>query len=99
MCCPFYAQYRFLIPLSSARSARLVGEMDKPEMREEMVEGYQKRGYGPERVATNILKAVQKNRLVAPISPEAWGLYYMKRFAPWLLRFISLKIDQRRKAM
>jgi NAD(P)-dependent dehydrogenase (short-subunit alcohol dehydrogenase family) len=84
-----------IIDTPITRNTRLVGEMDKPEKREEMVSGYQRRGYPPERVATNILKAVEKNRLVAPISPEAWGLYYLKRFAPWLLRRIGLWIAKR----
>lgn len=84
-----------LIDTPITRNARLVGEMDKPEKREEMVQGYQRRGYTPERVAQNILKAVQKNRLVAPISPEAWGLYYLKRWAPWLLRRIGLMLARR----
>jgi len=39
--------------------------------------------YPPERVADNILKAIQRNRAVAPISPEAWTAYYLKRLAPW----------------
>lgn len=84
-----------LIDTPITRNARLVGEMDKPEKREEMVQGYQRRGYTPERVAQNILKAVEKNRLVAPISPEAWGLYYLKRWAPWLLRRIGLMLAKR----
>lgn len=84
-----------IIDTPITRNARLVGEMDKPEKREEMVSGYQRRGYTPERVAKNILKAVEKNRLVAPISPEAWGLYYMKRFAPWLLRRLGLRLAKR----
>jgi NAD(P)-dependent dehydrogenase (short-subunit alcohol dehydrogenase family) len=84
-----------LIDTPITRNARLVGEMDKPEKREEMVQGYQRRGYTPERVAQNILKAVEKNRLVAPISPEAWGLYYLKRWAPWLLRRIGLMLARR----
>jgi len=84
-----------LIDTPITRNARLVGEMDKLEKREEMVQGYQKRGYLPDRVARNILKAVQKNRLVAPISPEAWGLYYLKRFAPWLLRRLGLAMSKR----
>jgi NAD(P)-dependent dehydrogenase (short-subunit alcohol dehydrogenase family) len=84
-----------IIDTPITRNARLVGEMDKPEMREEMVSGYQRRGYTPERVARNIIKAVEKNRLVAPISPEAWGLYYMKRFAPWLLRRLGLRLAKR----
>lgn len=84
-----------LIDTPITRNARLVGEMDKPEKREEMVQGYQRRGYPPDRVARNILKAVEKNRLVAPISPEAWALYYMKRFAPWLLRRLGLRLAKR----
>ena len=84
-----------LIDTPITRNARLVGEMDKPEKREEMVRGYRRRGYTPERVARNILKAVERNRLVAPISPEAWALYYLKRFAPWLLRRIGLMMSRR----
>lgn len=84
-----------LIDTPITRNARLIGEMNKPERREEMVQGYRRRGYTPERVARNILKAVEKNRLVAPISPEAWALYYMKRFAPWLLRRIGLVLARR----
>jgi NAD(P)-dependent dehydrogenase (short-subunit alcohol dehydrogenase family) len=84
-----------LIDTPITRNARLVGEMDQPEKRTEMVEGYQRRGYTPERVARNILKAVEKNRLVAPISIEAWALYYTKRFAPWLLRRVGLLLSKR----
>ena len=84
-----------IIDTPITRNTRLVGQMDKPEKREEMVSGYQRRGYLPDRVATGILKAVEKNRLVAPISPEAWGLYYLKRFAPWLLRRIGLLMARR----
>jgi NAD(P)-dependent dehydrogenase (short-subunit alcohol dehydrogenase family) len=84
-----------LIDTPITRNARLVGEMDKPDKRKEMVEGYQRRGYTPDRVARNILKAVEKDRLVAPISIEAWGLYYLKRFAPWLLRQIGLQVAKR----
>ncbi len=84
-----------IIDTPITRNTRLVGEMDKPEKREDMVESYQKRGYLPDRVARNILKAVEKNRLVAPISPEAWVLYYLKRYAPWLLRRVGLAMSKR----
>jgi len=84
-----------LIDTPITRNTRLVGEMDKPEVREEIVRGYQRRGYTPDRVARNILKAVEKNRLLAPISPEAWALYYLKRFAPWLLRRLGLRLAKR----
>ena len=84
-----------LIDTPITRSARLVGEMNKPAVRKQMVEGYRRRGYGPERVAENVLRAVQRDRLVAPISPEAWALYYAKRFAPWALRRLGLRLAAR----
>jgi hypothetical protein len=64
-------------------------------MRAQMVEAYQRRNYGPDRVAANILKAIARNRAVAPISPEAWLFYYLKRLAPWLVRFINAKLGER----
>ena len=79
-----------LIDTPITRNARLVGRMDRPGRRDEMIRGYQRRGYPPSRVARNILKAIEKDRLIAPISIEAWMLYYAKRFAPWLLRRLML---------
>jgi NAD(P)-dependent dehydrogenase (short-subunit alcohol dehydrogenase family) len=84
-----------IIDTPITRNARLVGDMDKPEAREEMANGYRRRGYGPERVAANIMKAMQRDRLVAPISPEAWGMYYMKRYAPWGMRWLARKLGDR----
>jgi len=84
-----------IIDTPITRSARLVGEMNRPEMREAMVERYRRRGYGPDRVARKILAAVQHDRLVAPISPEAWLLYYLKRFAPGLLRSLGRHMNAR----
>jgi NAD(P)-dependent dehydrogenase (short-subunit alcohol dehydrogenase family) len=63
-------------------SSPLRGANNTPEMRRRMIEIYQRRNYGPQRVAHNILKAVQRNRAVAPISPEAWAMYYLKRLVP-----------------
>ena len=56
---------------------------------------YQRRNYGPERVATNILKAIAKKRPVAPISPEAWVMYYLKRFAPRLTARVNRLVQGR----
>jgi hypothetical protein len=64
-----------------------------------MVTRYRQRGYGPDRVAENVLKAIQRSRLVAPISPEAWGLYYLKRFAPWALRWLALRAAARNRRL
>lgn len=71
------------------RRARLRGAGATEEARQRMVAFYERRNYTPERVAENILKAVQRNRAVAPISPEAWVLYYLKRLSPGLLRKVN----------
>jgi NAD(P)-dependent dehydrogenase (short-subunit alcohol dehydrogenase family) len=66
-------------------TARMRGPIATPEVRRQVVEFYRWRNYGPERVARNVLKAVQRNRAVAPVSPEAWAMYYLKRLVPGLL--------------
>jgi NAD(P)-dependent dehydrogenase (short-subunit alcohol dehydrogenase family) len=72
-----------LINTPITTSARMRG-VDAAAARKALVDVYQRRNYGPERVATNILKAIARKRTVAPISPEAWVMYYLKRFAPRL---------------
>ena len=84
-----------LIDTPITRSARLRGAFDRAGVREQMVGAYQRRGYGPERVARNLLGAVGRGRVVAPIAAEAWGLYYLKRAAPWLLRRINARLGER----
>lgn len=71
------------------------GPGSTPEARRRMVETYRRRNYGPDRVATNILRAVQKNRGVAPVSPEAWVMYFLKRLAPGLLARINHGLGER----
>ncbi|HVM96535.1 MAG TPA: SDR family NAD(P)-dependent oxidoreductase [Candidatus Acidoferrales bacterium] len=62
---------------------------------ERMIKLYERRNYTPERVAENILKAIQRNRGVAPISPESWVMYYLKRFAPWLVAILNRSMGDR----
>jgi NAD(P)-dependent dehydrogenase (short-subunit alcohol dehydrogenase family) len=69
--------------------SRLRGALDDPAVRERMVDAYRRRHYTPERVARNLLRAVARGRMVAPISPEAWGLYFLKRLSPRLLGWIA----------
>ena len=45
---------------------------------------YARRNYGPERVATAVLAAARDNPALLPVTPEAWGLYLLKRAAPEL---------------
>ncbi|MEI9940345.1 MAG: SDR family NAD(P)-dependent oxidoreductase [Pseudomonadota bacterium] len=47
---------------------------------------YERRNYPPERVARAVLRAVQHNPALLPVTPEAWALYAMKRIAPDLGR-------------
>lgn len=78
----------------------LRGPEGTPEARQRMIEMYQRRNYGPERVAQNILRAIQRNRAVAPISPEAWGMYFLKRLAPGLVaRFNRMMGDRMRREL
>lgn len=53
---------------------------------------YQKRNYTPEQVAQAVLSAVRHDIAVQPVSPEAWGMYFAKRFAPALVRQV-MKLD------
>jgi NAD(P)-dependent dehydrogenase (short-subunit alcohol dehydrogenase family) len=79
------------------RNARLRGPMDSVANRQRMIATYQRRRYPPERVADRILRAVQRGRVVAPVSPEAWALYYLKRFAPWLVRRLHAMLGARER--
>jgi NAD(P)-dependent dehydrogenase (short-subunit alcohol dehydrogenase family) len=79
------------------RSARLVGPDATEDARRLLVEMYERRNYTPERVAEGILHAVQRNRAVAPISPEAWIMYLGKRFLPTLSARLWRALAERRR--
>jgi NAD(P)-dependent dehydrogenase (short-subunit alcohol dehydrogenase family) len=85
-----------LINTQITRSARLLGPDAAPEARERLVAIYERRNYTAERVADNILRAVQRNRMIAPISPEAWALYYLKRVAPGLVSWVGRRAERMR---
>jgi short-subunit dehydrogenase len=61
------------------KTARLKGS---GVTRDQLVELYKRRSYGPEKVASAILGAVIKNRAVVPVTPEAWVTYTLKRALP-----------------
>lgn len=56
---------------------------------DKLVALYQKRNYGPEGVAKAIASAIENNRAVVPVSPEAWMMYGIKRFTPGILDLAS----------
>ena len=80
-------------PITGA--ARLRGKASAPGAREQMVALYQKRNYGPERVADKIVKAVGRNAAVAPVSPEAWAMYWMKRAVPGFTAWLNRRMNDR----
>lgn len=84
-----------LINTPITRAAKMVGRDITPEMREEMIRLYERRAYPPERVARNILKAVARGRGVAPITAEAWVMYYAKRLFPTLTARLARRLRER----
>jgi NAD(P)-dependent dehydrogenase (short-subunit alcohol dehydrogenase family) len=77
-------------PITTNTRAR--GAADDPALRERTVKLYQRRNYGPDRVARNVFKAIDRNRGVAPISPESWVAYGIKRTSPRFAGFLARKI-------
>jgi NAD(P)-dependent dehydrogenase (short-subunit alcohol dehydrogenase family) len=77
-------------------NSRMRGAQDE-ELRQAVKALYERRAYGPERVAANIVKAVRKGRDVAPISPEAWVMYFMKRLSPSFTLWCSRALSERFK--
>lgn len=84
-----------LINTAITQTSRLRGATATPAARQQMIAIYQRRNYTPERVAENILKAIQRNRAVAPISPEAWLMYFLKRVSPGLVAWINRAMGER----
>jgi NAD(P)-dependent dehydrogenase (short-subunit alcohol dehydrogenase family) len=78
-----------IINTGITHSARLRGAASAAGAREAMIAGYERRNYGPERVAENLLRAVQRNRVVAPVAAESWLAYYGKRLAPWAIHRLA----------
>lgn len=80
-------------------SSRLRGKAAEPGAREQLMGFYEWRGYGPERVARAIVAAVARNAAVAPVSPEAWIMYLLKRFSPaataWVHRRMAERFERR----
>jgi NAD(P)-dependent dehydrogenase (short-subunit alcohol dehydrogenase family) len=64
------------------RSSPGRGTLADPEKRERAARFYERRNYGPEKVAKNILRAVERNRAVAPITPESWFAWGLTRLSP-----------------
>lgn len=86
-----------LINTPITRTARARGSLADPAARERAVALYARRGYGPDRVARNILRAVERDRTVVPVAAEAWIAYALKRVSPrlagWAARRLAAATD------
>lgn len=77
-------------PIVSSSPMRGAGGTDAA--REQAKAFYRRRGYTAERTAKNILRAVSHGRVVAPISPESWATYVLRRISPALLRAVGRRL-------
>ncbi|WP_084531601.1 SDR family oxidoreductase [Nocardia miyunensis] len=64
-------------------------EADKQAKYDEL---YRKRHYGPEKVAEQIVRAVQDGRDIVPVTPEAHLQYHFQRLAPAVARFVAARV-------
>jgi NAD(P)-dependent dehydrogenase (short-subunit alcohol dehydrogenase family) len=80
-----------IIDTPITRSTRFVGVDDNEQSRRQdnTEKLYQRRAFTPDRVAQAIVAAVEKNRAVVPVSPEARGMQWLGRFTPSLARNLA----------
>jgi NAD(P)-dependent dehydrogenase (short-subunit alcohol dehydrogenase family)/pimeloyl-ACP methyl ester carboxylesterase len=53
---------------------------------------YRMRRYGPEKVAERIVRAIEGDRSVVPVTPEAHLQYHFGRLAPAVVRFLAARV-------
>ncbi|WP_181772035.1 SDR family oxidoreductase [Amycolatopsis pittospori] len=75
-------------------TTRFVGVDDIEQKRRQKSSSklYAKRGFGPEKVARDILRAVEKDKAIQPSTPEAKAALVLSRLTPGLLR-ATAKLD------
>jgi NAD(P)-dependent dehydrogenase (short-subunit alcohol dehydrogenase family)/pimeloyl-ACP methyl ester carboxylesterase len=64
-------------------------DAEEDRLRRKATAAYAKRGYGPERVAAEILRAVRTGVAVLPVTPEARLARVASRLAPGLMRRLA----------
>lgn len=72
-------------------SAHFVGVSDTEEARlqRRTTRAYERRGFGPEKVAKQIVRAVQDNTALVPVTAEAQAGLVLSRMTPGLLRRVA----------
>lgn len=80
-----------LINTAITRTSPLRGTSEA--QRERLVRIYERRNYGPDRVARKMLDAVQRNRAIAPVTVESWVMWWVTRLSPALGRRVAEAVD------
>ncbi|SOJ53040.1 putative oxidoreductase EphD [Mycobacterium simulans] len=80
-----------IINTTITQNTPIRGGGDHGERRKRLASAYEKRGYTAKRVAHNILRAVDRNRAVAPIAAEAHVMYALSRVTPPLARWLAMR--------
>jgi short-subunit dehydrogenase len=80
-----------IINTSITRSSPVRG-VSPDERQARLARLYERRGYGPEKVAVHLLRAAERDRAVAPIAPEAHLSYALSRLAPPASRWLAARL-------
>lgn len=81
-----------IIDTAITQNSPIRGEGEASKRRERLMSTYRKRGYTANRVAHNILRAVERDRAVAPVAAEAHVMYALSRAAPPLARSLAARL-------
>ncbi|TWP53404.1 SDR family NAD(P)-dependent oxidoreductase [Lentzea tibetensis] len=78
------------------REATFAGvcEKDQERKRDAVTRLYERRGYGPDKVAKAVLRAVENNRRVAPVMLESHVVRALNRVSPGLVRVVAKVADR-----
>ncbi len=87
-----------LIATNIANSTRFAGQDEETQRRSRQAADalYRRRHYGPDKVATAVLRAVAANKAIVPVTPEAHVTAAAARLSPALVRGIGGLIRTRR---
>ncbi len=87
-----------IVDTAITRNTRQRGPTAGSAFTEKLSEFYRKRGFGPDKVAKAIVRAIERDQGVVPVTPEAWAFYLVKRASPRLFeRFAVMAGKQARR--
>jgi NAD(P)-dependent dehydrogenase (short-subunit alcohol dehydrogenase family) len=79
-------------PITTATHYVGVSDEEQERWRKDVSKKYARRNYPPSKVAAAIVKAVQTNDAVVPVTPEAVGARLLSRLSPGVMRRLA-KLD------